>query len=367
LKGFFYGFAMFIAASAAVIFATLYLYSEPAARPDKMLFSKDRQWLLSGENRLFEVTERTFDVIGLFGYEEGTQMWPQVGGPKSRCRATIIPANVSHTMSDDEYVIGVVNGAVATAYPLRVLAVHQVVNDSSQDPAVTVYFGNVSRTAAAYNCGPKQAPTSLASTGLLYRNADLLFDVDTESLFLPITGRFVAGARLGESLPLMPSAVMKLGEWRTLFPASRLMTENTGVQGLTYPPFKGFDGPPTLKTALKVEERPAFPADSSAAAVRQGWKSGLLPLGAATPRKAKGAQTPSREMSLAAKGGGPASSEAWLESETSFAGHACLLHVSEDRVSAYVTDETGAIAPSLRTTWKVYKAILRDAQTLSLK
>jgi hypothetical protein len=225
-----------VAGLAASLFVVLmlYLHVEVARQPSNYLRSRAGEWVLSGDQHLFDVSERTFDVRRLDGFSEGRRKYPPLGVARSRFQPHFVKPAGNAIITGDEFVLGVLNGSTPTAYPLRVLAVHQVVTDSTQDPPVLAYFGLTTHSAAAYTAVLDDRNIQLASTGLLYLGVDLLFDFATESLFLPVSGSFVAGDLLAQRLELLPSAVVTLDDWLALFPDSRIMTTNTGIAGKSY-------------------------------------------------------------------------------------------------------------------------------------
>jgi len=333
---------VFVLAAAAVTFAVLYFNVETPAQ-ENFLHSHHGQWLMSGDRHLFDVTERAFEALGVFGFPEGTGRWAPVGGKqKSLFYPTVVAGSQAMGIAPDEYVIGVVSGGTATAYPLRVVSFHQIVNDDTQAPVVVVYFGNHSHTAAAFSGGPSKDATFLASTGCLYKNVDLLFDHATESLFLPLAGTFVAGQRLGERLPVLPSAVMPFAEWMKLYPQSRVMTLNTGLKSVKYPRKDILAKPPAYKVRLKSEAHPPCRSTEPVLATSDGWYTTYVPLSAA-------ARAAMRDVTFVAQ------------------GRSYTAHFTADFKAGWITDSSGALAPSLRSTYRPYSAVMREAVIVNVR
>lgn len=236
MKTLFYWLLVALLAAGLFVVSILYYNVEPRWRPASFVLSRDRQWVLSGDQHLFDVTERAFDVRRLDGFAEGRLKHLPLGARRSPYQPHFVPASGNATIGAGELVLGVVNGATRSAYPLRVLAVHQAVDDSTQSPPVVVYFGINSGSAAAYSAVLDGGELQLAPTGFVYVGADLLHDLKSESLFLPVTGTFVSGDLVGKRLELLPAAVTTLEQWLALFPDSRIMTTNTGFAAKDYVP-----------------------------------------------------------------------------------------------------------------------------------
>jgi hypothetical protein len=330
-----------VLAAVTATFALLYYNTLEDQMQMKFVRSRDQQWLVSGGKHAFDVTQRTFDVIGLLAYQEGIDKWMPVGGPKSSLYPVMVAKDIRTGISDEDYVIGVVSGGTATAYPLKVVARHQNVIDGTQDPPVNVYFGNGSRTAAAFSGAGKPA-TYFGCTGFLYKNVDLLYDYATESLFVPLTGAFAAGERLGERVEILPSAVLPLGEWRKLYPESRLMTDYTGLKALMYPRKDVLGEKMEFKTRLRRTGGDSYADEEPVVAVSQGWESAVVPFAAA--REAGRREVP-----------------------VEVAGKRYTAHFTEDFKGAWVTDEGGGLAPAERTTYRIYVSVRPEAKTAEVK
>ncbi len=347
MKRFLYLGLVFVLVVVAATYALLYYDRAADEGTSKVFAGEGKVWLLSGESHIFDITNRAISVQKwLFGFGDGVEHWAAVGSGQSDFRPHMSKSTRSDTMLDSEYVVGVVSNGVATAYPMKILAAHQVIDDDTQDPAVTVYYGNVSHAAAAFQAGPGGQPVTMASSGFLYRNVDLLYDLATESLFMPTEGRFVAGDRLGERARFLPCAVVPLGKWRQMYPDSRLMTENTGVPSVTYPRQDVLAKP----LALKMKPRLSGPL------ARYGDDAGVIVL----PPSAEG----DGEALI------PLPEGRALGRETAafdFEGAAYTVHFADGFKAAWVTDEAGALVPSMRCAWAVAATNMPESKVADLR
>mgnify|MGYP001210700301 CR=1 FL=1 len=337
---------MFVLAGAAALFAFLYFSHEKEAASQHTYLNKGRLYLLSGQKQLFDITERSFDAIGLFGFREGCNKWVPVGAPKSNYRPVFVPSNIKCAIADDEGVIGVLNGDTATAYPLRVLVEHQIVNDDKQSPPVTVYFGGNSHTAAAFSTpatdktvilrSEDESPSVvveaetcdyLACTGFLYKNVDMLYDLASESMFVPVTGMFAAGDRIGERLRILPSAVMTLGQWRKMYPDTRVMIENTGLKSIRYPRRDVMAERLSLKARFAARADSPYKDNESIISISDGWDAVAV------------------VFSDARRAGKH-------EIACTLGGREYVAHFSEDYNAAWITDNAGKLSPSVRSIYR---------------
>ncbi len=343
MKTFLYWSLVVVLAGALLVVTLLGRRGDPGHQHiQNFLISQHRDWVLSGDHHLFDVTERGLNLDSLDGFKEGRFKWSTVGLPGGQLVTNFVTADANIVISQDEYVLGVVNGTVATAYPVRILVRHQVINDTTQNPPVLAYFSTNSHTAAAYRAHTTGGPAHFASTGFLHRHADLLFDIETESLFHPITGVFAAGERVGERAELLGSALMTLGEWLTLFPDSRIMTTNVGTGPRTYQRYSPGARPPILDRRLRVDDQDLQRRDTNVIALRRGWQA----ISAALPAWSRWS---------------PGTHEIRL------LDNRYTLHLLDTPGSAYITDQSGSLAPSVRALGYIFHAALDGGEHVELE
>lgn len=153
-------------------------------------------------------------------------------------------------LSDDDQVIVVERDGEARAYPLRILNWHEIVNDvfeprskarrsgSDGDPGgpllvtycplcgsgvtavrtvdggETTFGGSGSRATGA----SKGVVTTFGVSGLLFRNALVMYDGKTNSYWSQIAAAAIRGEKTGTALELVPSALTTWGEFREQYP-----------------------------------------------------------------------------------------------------------------------------------------------------
>lgn len=137
--------------------------------------------------------------------------WREFVGETSRTR-TIEPR-----LGDDDHVIGVIRDGEARAYPFRVLNWHEIVNDTFDEP-VLVSYCPLCRTAVTTDRRVDGTVTNFGVSGLLYKNALVMYDEVTDSLWSQVLARAIRGPQTGESLALEPTTITTWGEWRDNHP-----------------------------------------------------------------------------------------------------------------------------------------------------
>ena len=157
------------------------------------------------------------------------------GKPKDGVRA--VPASLVETFTTAEVtlankngyvpfllpsdkIIGIAIGNESRTYPIRLLNVHEVVNDTLNNTPVAITWSPLSGSAAVFQ--RPDARTEFGVSGLLYDNTTLLFDrqseAKNESLWPQLSFRAIAGPSLGKSLTLLPFELTTWKDWSTRHP-----------------------------------------------------------------------------------------------------------------------------------------------------
>ena len=119
---------------------------------------------------------------------------------------------------------GEANGdlAPARAYPLRVLNWHEIVNDDYGGPLLVTYCPLcASGVTAVRTVGG--GPTAFGVSGLLFRNALVMYDRATRSRWSQIAAAAIQGPETGTALTLVPSALTTWGEFRETYPDGEVL------------------------------------------------------------------------------------------------------------------------------------------------
>jgi len=226
----------------------------------------------------------------------------------------ITPAQVERLNTQGHYnkfllpqdrIIGVVIGGAARAYPIKSMVYHEVVNDTvgsdgGGQPIVVTYSALCDSTAVFERTLGGHA-VRFGVSGLLYNSNLLFYDrieggvgggdgpagrVGGESLWSQLEARALAGPRAGETLQLLPCAVVRWENWLAEHPDTRVMAPNPQTEKLlgeiSYATYYASD-------QLKFPVEPAWkdrglPAKTPVLAIRIGaqdatsrWKVFVLP------------------------------------------------------------------------------------------
>lgn len=164
------------------------------------------------------------------------------GLPRDGLPALVTPALMNATAVDslnaaqrgkylvpDDRVIGLVLGGAARAYPLRVLNWHEVVNDTLGGLPIVVTYNPLCDSSAGFSREVAGETLEFGVSGLLWNSNLLMYDRRTaggaESLWSQLQARAVTGpaAEAGQTLTILPLAVVSWGIWRTWHPETTVL------------------------------------------------------------------------------------------------------------------------------------------------
>jgi hypothetical protein len=112
--------------------------------------------------------------------------------------------------------------APARAYPLRVLNWHEIANDDYGGPLLVTYCPLcASGVTAVRRVNGERAVFGVS--GLLYRNALVMYDRQTRSLWSQIAAAAIQGVQTGDTLTLVPSTLTTWGEFRATHPDGEVL------------------------------------------------------------------------------------------------------------------------------------------------
>ncbi len=133
-----------------------------------------------------------------------------------------------HWVDDTEQVLVVEAGDEARAYPVQILALHEIVNDTVGGVPVAATYCPLCDSGLAYDRRVGDRVLSFGTSGRLYRSDLVMYDRQTESLWPQLAGRSVAGTLTGQELAAVPAAMLSWKEWRSAHPDGWVLSRDTG-------------------------------------------------------------------------------------------------------------------------------------------
>jgi len=145
-------------------------------------------------------------------------------------------------LSASEPVLALQIGADARAYPVQILIWHEIVNDTVAGVPVAVTYCPLCNSAIAYDRRAAGRVLSFGTSGDLYDSNLVMYDRQTQSLWVQFTGQAVAGVLTGHQLPPYPMQTVSWGAWRAAHPHGWVLSRDTGYsRPYGTNPYPGYD------------------------------------------------------------------------------------------------------------------------------
>ncbi|MFQ5927831.1 MAG: DUF3179 domain-containing protein [Terriglobia bacterium] len=144
----------------------------------------------------------------------------------------LVQADEADYLRGRDRVFGVEINGDARAYPLRIMNWHEMVNDVVGGQPISLAYCTMCRSGVLFATRVEGKTFTFGSSGLLYRSNKLMYDHQTESLWMQLMGEPVAG-RLAESgikLKVLPVVVTTWKEWRRKHPKTQVLSLETGYK-----------------------------------------------------------------------------------------------------------------------------------------
>ncbi len=172
----------------------------------------------------------------------------------------LIEAVKADYLNDRDLVFGVWLNDDARAYPLRIMDSHEMLNDVVGGQPVSLAYCTLCRSGILFDTKVGGGTFTFGSSGLLYRSNKLMYDRETESLWMTIPGEPVSGklADSGIKLKRLPVVVTTWQDWREKHPDTRVLSLETGFDrdyrpGAAYGEY--FASPDLMFPAPRLDER----------------------------------------------------------------------------------------------------------------
>ncbi len=155
-------------------------------------------------------------------------------------------------------VVGVAAGEKARAYPLRVLAWHEVVNDTLGGVPIAVTYSPLSGGVVVFHRRVGGEEVRFGVSGLLYNSNLLMYDVTAaareQSLWSQLGRRAVVGPAVaaGRRLNVLPCALVPWGEWRADHPGTEVIDRDPSrIQAYKSEPYGNYFGNDLLRFPVR--------------------------------------------------------------------------------------------------------------------
>jgi hypothetical protein len=115
---------------------------------------------------------------------------------------------------------------------------HEIINQTAGETHLAVSYCPLTGTAVCWNRELKGGITTFGVSGLLFNHNILPYDRATESLWSQIRNECIFGDLVSTKAELIPILETTWETWKSMYPDTWVMTENTGHdRDYTYYPY----------------------------------------------------------------------------------------------------------------------------------
>lgn len=150
-----------------------------------------------------------------------------------------------------EPVLSVEINGVAKAYPLNMLSIHEIANDTLAGIPILATFCPLCNAGIVYDRRlkhkDKEYLLDFEVSGMLRKSDMVMADKQTETWWQQLEGKGVVGTLSGAELSVIPSLVISVEEFFNRYPKGKILSKNTGIlnaeesYGINY--YKNYDDP----------------------------------------------------------------------------------------------------------------------------
>ncbi len=123
----------------------------------------------------------------------------------------------------EELVIALEINGDARAYPIRLLSLHEIVNDVVGGKPVAVTWCPLCFSALVFDRVVDRELT-FGVSGYLFKENLVMYDHQTNTLWSQLLAQGIKGGLTGEHLALVPSVITAWGEWKEAHPTTRILS-----------------------------------------------------------------------------------------------------------------------------------------------
>jgi hypothetical protein len=131
-------------------------------------------------------------------------------------------------LQDSDLVLGLDINRDVRAYPLDILVWHEIVNDVVGGEPVAVTYCPLCFTNQVFKRTIDGQVVEFGTSGKLYNSNLVMYDRTSESLWSQALGQAIVGEHAGKKLERVPFDVAFWQDWKTLYPESKVLSQDTG-------------------------------------------------------------------------------------------------------------------------------------------
>lgn len=153
-----------------------------------------------------------------------------------------VPVCAVDFLSDNEPVATLTIGSETRAYPVQIMTWHEIVNDALNGVPVSVTYCPLCNSMIAFDRRVGDEILDFGTSGALYQSNLVMYDRQTESLWVQFSTQAVVGTLAGTELNTFPLSIISWADFRTAEPDALVLSTQTGFdRDYGRNPYPGYD------------------------------------------------------------------------------------------------------------------------------
>ena len=181
---------------------------------------------------------------------------------------------------DEELILALTFNGDARAYPVRLLSLHEIVNDTVGGQPLAITWCPLCFSALVFDRVVDGRTLTFGVSGYLYNDNLVMYDHQTNTLWSQLVGQAIKGAQRGTQLTILPSLITTWGEWQQRQPDTRILSaQQLGrLADDIIDPYAGYYTSGAAGFSSGFERNDALPAKTLVAGVVAGKENRAYPL-----------------------------------------------------------------------------------------
>lgn len=114
-------------------------------------------------------------------------------------------------------------------YPFQILVWHEIVNDQIDGERILVTYCPLCFSGIVFDPVVKGERVEFGTSGKLWNSNLVMYDRKTDSLWSQILGESIVGEATGTKLRVLPSDIIRLGDWKKVAVSGEVLSKETGL------------------------------------------------------------------------------------------------------------------------------------------
>ncbi|MFB6149041.1 MAG: DUF3179 domain-containing protein [Halobacteriales archaeon] len=157
------------------------------------------------------------------GCPGGTDCIPSIDDPQFQSAAQ------ADWLADEDLVIGVEINGETRAYPLRILTVHEIVNDEVGGRPIAVTYCPLCRSGLVFDRRVNGTTLTFGVSGKLLNANLVMYDRQTKTYWSQLNGSAIVGPLVPRQLTILPNTITTWAKWHEAHPETTVLSRDTGI------------------------------------------------------------------------------------------------------------------------------------------